>query len=78
MYFDYTDSTNIHNNIVFMHKPIEFIFKVQLFGMNISTDIYDRHVPGTVRHFYCLTNEVLLDFRSISCDIKCKLMSTYC
>ena len=78
MYFDYTGSTNIPNNIVFMYEPIEFVSKIQLLGINISTDIYDRHISDTVRHFYCRTNEVLFDFSSISCDIKSRLMSTYC
>ena len=78
MYFDYTGSTNIPNNIVFMHEPIEFVSKIQLLGINISTDIYDRHISDTVKHFYCRTNEVLFDFSSISCDIKSRLMSTYC
>ena len=78
MYFDYTGSTNIPNNIVFMHEPIEFVSKTQLLGINISTDIYDRHISDTVRHLDCRTSEVLFDFRSISCDIKSRLMSTYC
>ena len=70
MYFDY-----MH---FFMHEPIEFVSKIQLLGINISTDIYDRHISSTVRHFYCRTNEVLFDFSSISYDIKSRLMSTYC
>ena len=70
MYFDYTGSTNVPNNIVFMHEPIEFVSKIQLVGINIFTDIYERHISDTVRHFYCRTNEVLLGFSSISCDIK--------
>ena len=82
LYFDYMGSTNISidmsNDIVFMHEPIEFVYNVQLLGINISTDIYDRHISGTVRHFYCSTNEVLFNFSSISCDIKSRLMSTYC
>ena len=62
----------------FMHEPIEFVFKIQLLGINISTDIYDRHISDTVRDFYCRPNEILFDFSSISCDIKSRLMSTYC
>ena len=77
MYFDYTGSTNIPNNIVFMHEPIEFVSKIQLLCINISTDIYDKHISDTVTHFYCRTNEVLFNFSSISCDIKSRLMSTY-
>ena len=78
MYFDYTGSTNIPNNVVFMHEPIEFVSKIQLLGINISTDIYDnRHISDTVRHFYCRTNDFFY-FSSISCDIKSRLMSTYC
>ena len=78
MYFDYTCSTNIFNNIVFMHEPIEFVSKIQLLGINISTDIYYRHISDTVRHFYCRSNEVLFDISSISCDVKSNLMPTYC
>ena len=78
MYFDNTGSTNIDSDIVFMHEPIEFVSKVQLLGINISTDYYDRYISDTVRHFYCSTNEILFDFSSISCDIKSRLMSTYC
>ena len=78
MYFDYTGSTNVPNNIVFMHEPIEFVSKIQLVGIHIFTDIYERHISDTVRHFHCRTNEVLFDFSSISCDIKSRFMSTYC
>ena len=73
MYFDYKGSPNNPNNIVFMHEPIEFVSKIQLLGINISTDIYDRHISDSVKHFYCRTNEVLFDFSSISCDIKSRL-----
>ena len=79
MYFDYdTGSTNIPNNIDFMHEPIECISKVQLLCINISTDIYSRHISDTVRHFYCRTKQVLYDFSSNSCDNKSRLMSAYC
>ena len=61
-----------------MHEPIEFVSKIQLVGINIFTDIYERHISDTVRHFYCRTNEVLFDFSSISCDIRSRRMSTYC
>ena len=40
--------------------------------------IYIYGIPDTVKHSYCRTNEVLFDFRSISCDIKSRLVSTYC
>ena len=60
MYFDYTGSTNIPRKVAFMHEPIEFVCKEQLLGMNISNDIYERHISDTVRHFYCRTNEVYL------------------
>ena len=49
-----------------MHEPIEFVSKVQLFGI-ISTHIYDRHISDIVRHSYCRTNDVLFDISSISC-----------
>ena len=78
MYFDNTGSTNIHSDFVFMHQPIEFVSKVQLLGINIFTDNYDRHISDTVRHCYWRTNEILFDFSFISCDIKSRLMSTYC
>ena len=52
MYFDYTGSTNIPNNVVFMQEPIEFVSKIQLLGINISTDIYYIHISDTVRHFF--------------------------
>ena len=61
-----------------MHEPIEFVSKIQLLGINISTGIYDRHISDSVRHFYYRTIEVLFDFSSISCDIKSRLMSAYC
>ena len=51
MYFDYKGSTNNPNNIVFMHEPIEFVSSIQLLGINISTDIYDRQISDTVKHF---------------------------
>ena len=31
-----------------MHKPIEFVSKVQTLGINISTDMYDKQVSDTV------------------------------
>ena len=48
MYFENTGSTNILNNVVFMHKPIAFVSKVQLLGINICIDIYDRHISDSV------------------------------
>ena len=74
IYSDYTGSTNIPNNIVFMHEPIEFVSKIQLLCINISTDIFMINIiSDTVRHLYCHTNEVLFDFSSISGDIKSRL-----
>ena len=35
-----------------MQEPIEFVSTIQLLGINISTDIDDRHISDTVRHFY--------------------------
>ena len=64
--------------IIIEEEHNEFVSNVQLLGINISTNIYDRHRSDTVRYFYCRTNESLLDFSSISCYIKSRLMSTYC
>ena len=49
--------------LLFVHKPIEFVSNVQLLRINISKDIYDMHTSDTVRHCcYCHTNTVVFDF----------------
>ena len=43
----------------------------------ISVYIY-RNINGSVQKFYCKVNSVLYDFKDIPCDVKTRLLDTYC
>ena len=44
----------------------------------MSRDITDKHIHSAVHGFYRKSNEVLLDFASLTSDVKSSLFSTYC
>ena len=64
--------------IVFMDNHIDFISSTVLLGVNLSDNIFNKHISNTVRNFYCRSNELLFDFSAICYDLKSRLMSTYC
>ena len=61
-----------------MDNQIDFISSTVLLGINLSDNIFNKHISNTVRNFYCRSNELLFDFSTICYDLKSRLMSTYC
>ena len=41
-------------------------------------DVKDRNINGSVQKCYCKVNSVLYDFKDIPCDVKTRLLDTYC
>ena len=46
--------------------------------MYICCDVKDSNINGSVQKFYCKVNSVLYDFKGIPCDVKTRLLDTYC
>ena len=49
-----------------------------LLGVSVTSRIKERNVNSSVQKFYCRVNSVLYDFRDIPCDVKVKLLDSYC
>ena len=64
--------------VIFKNESIEFVKECCLLGFKISTDVLNRNIDATIQTFYRKCNEVRFDFSMLSCDIKSKLISTYC
>ena len=48
-------------------------------GISVSShDISDRNIPQSVQKLYRRSNEVMSDFKSLSCNVKSQLFSTFC
>ena len=43
-----------------------------------QNDIANRNIINTIQKFYVKVNSILYDFRNFPCDVKAKLLSTYC
>ena len=62
-------------SVSFKDNDIQFVESCKLLGVKMSRDITDRHIHSTVHSFYRKSNEVLLDFASVTSDVK---FSLYC
>ena len=62
----------------FMGTAIDFVDRAELLGLSICCDVKDRNINGSVQKFYCKVNSVLYDFKDIPCDVKTRLLDTYC
>ena len=50
----------------FMNDNIEYLSSCTFLGITISnSDVSDRHILQSVRRFYCKSNEVLYDFKTL-------------
>ena len=68
-----------HGRVEFMGTAIEFLDRAELLGVSIlCCDVKDRNINGSVQKFYCKVNSVLYDFKDIPCDVKTRLLDTYC
>ena len=77
MYFNYA-SSQLQNNVKFMGRPIEYVDSTHLLGVSVTSRIRERNVNSSVEKFYCMVNGVLYDFKDIPCDVKAKLLDSYC
>ena len=63
----------------FMNTDIVFVSSCAFFGISVSShDISDRNIPQSVQKLYRRSNEVMSDFKSISCNVKSQLFPTFC
>ena len=67
-----------HGVVEFMGTAIDFVDRAELLGVSICCDVKDRNIIGSVQKFYCKVNSVLYDFKDIPCDVKTRLLDTYC
>ena len=61
-----------------MGRPIEYVDCTDLLGVSVTSSIKDRNVNSSVQKFYCRVNSVLYDFKDIPCDVKAKMLDSYC
>ena len=74
MYFNDAGS-QLQNTAKFMGRPIDC---TDLLGVSVTSRIKERNVNSSVQKFYCRVNSVLYDFKDILCDVKAKLLDSYC
>ena len=77
MCFDMSES-QLHSNIQFMGKSVDFVNSVDLLGVPLYADLIVNHIHSNVQKYYCQVKSVLFDFKDIPCDVKSKLIYTYC
>ena len=77
MYFNDAGSQR-QNTAKFMGRPIEYVDCKDVLGVSVTSRIKERNVNSSVQKFYCRVNSVLYDFKDIPCDIKAKLLDSYC
>ena len=78
MYFNDAGS-QLQNTVKFMGRPIEYVDSTDLLGVPVaSSRIRERNVNSSVQKFYCRVNSVLYNFKDIPCDVKAKLLDSYC
>ena len=61
-----------------MGRPIEYVESRNLLDVYVPSRIRERTVNSSVQKFYCRVNSVLYDFKDIPCDVKAKLLDSYC
>ena len=64
----------------FMNTHITYLCVYgNIFGVSMTnSDITNRYIHKTVQDFYCKSNEVLSDFKHVTCVVKTQLLSSYC
>ena len=77
MYFNGPRS-QAHGVVEFICTAIDFVDRAELLGVSICCDVKDRNINGSVQKFNSKVNSVLYDFKDIPCDVKTRLLDTYC
>ena len=77
LYFNDAGS-QLQNTAKFMGRPIEYVDCTDLLGVSVTSRINERNVNSSVQKVYCRVNSVLYDFKDIPCDVKAKLLDSYC
>ena len=77
MYFNDAGS-QLQKTVKFIDRKIEFVDCTDLLGVSVTSKIKERNVNSSVQKFYCRVNSVLYDFKDIPCDVKAKLLDSYC
>ena len=77
MYFNDVGS-QLQNTVKFMGRQIEYVDYTDLLGVSVTSTIKERNVNSSVQKFYCRVNNVLYHFNDLPCDIKAKLLDSYC
>ena len=68
--------SQLHSNVQFMGRSVEFVNSVDLLGVPLYADL--KVIHRNVQKFYCKVKNVLFDFKDIPNDVKSKLIDTYC
>ena len=66
----------LQNTVKFMGRPIEYVDSTGSLGVSVTSR--ERIVNCSVQKFYCRVNSVLYDFKDLPCDVKAKLLDSYC
>ena len=70
--------SQLQNTVKFMGRPIEYVDSTDVLGVSVTSRIRERNVTSSAQKFYCRVNSVLDDFRDIPCDVKARLLDSYC
>ena len=80
-YMHFNDAgSKLQNTAKFMGRPIEYVDCTDLLGVSVTIVELRREMltVTSVQKFYCRVNSVLYDFKDIPCDVKAKLLDSYC
>ena len=62
-----------------MNTDIVFVPYCTFLDISVSShDISDRNIPQSGQKLYRRSNEVMSDFKYLSCNVKSQLFSTFC
>ena len=67
--------SQLQNTVKFMGRPIEYVDSTDV---SVTSRIRERNVNSSVQKFYCRVNSILYDFKDIPCDVKARLIDSYC
>ena len=66
--------SQLHSNVRFMGRSVEFVNSVHLLGVPLYADLKVNQIHRNVQKFYCKVNSVIFDFKDIPSDVKSKLL----
>ena len=72
-------NTDIRLHCTFKNMPINCVHECDLLGITLSSSrITDNVIEKAVMKFNMKSNEIITDFKMLSCYIKSKLFTTFC